>query len=279
MSTPTALPDPPGRPIPPGRLAGEVALVTGGWRGIGAAVVRAYAAAGARVAINYPPGLPAAELGARQLVAELTSAGQDASTGSNAIVCCADVSDQAAVQRMVTETEAALGPVSILVANAAASERLDWTDITEAAWNQVMAVNVTGTLFCAQAVYPAMRRAGRGKIITLSSVMVELGGVRALHYVTSKAALIGFTRSLAREVGRDGICVNSVMPGAIKTESEEELYPGASDATAERQAAVQSIPRRGVADDLAGAFLFLGSRDSDFVTGQVIAVEGGWIHY
>jgi 3-oxoacyl-[acyl-carrier protein] reductase len=251
-----------------GRLSGEVALVTGGWRGIGAAVVRAYAAAGARVAINYPPGLPAAADGAHQLAAEL---GQFA--------CCADVSDRAAVRRMVAETEAALGPVSILVANAAASERLDWTDITEEAWNHVMAVNVTGTLFCAQAVYPAMRRAGRGKIITLSSVMVELGGVRALHYVTSKAALIGFTRSLAREVGGDGICVNSVMPGAIKTESEEELYPGASAATAERQAAVQSIPRRGVADDLAGAFLFLGSRDSDFVTGQVIAVEGGWIHY
>jgi 3-oxoacyl-[acyl-carrier protein] reductase len=268
---PSALPDPPGRPAPPGRLAGEVALVTGGWRGIGAAVVRAYAAAGARVAINYPPGLPAAEHGAHQMAAELA--------GTGAIACCADVSDQAAVQRMVAETEAALGPVSILVANAATSERLDWTDITEEAWNHVMAVNVTGTLFCAQAVYPAMRRAGRGKIITLSSVMVELGGVRALHYVTSKAALIGFTRSLAREVGHDGICVNSVMPGAIKTESEEELYPGTSDAIAERQAEVQSIPRRGVADDLAGTFLFLGSRDSDFVTGQVIAVEGGWIHY
>jgi 3-oxoacyl-[acyl-carrier protein] reductase len=257
---------------PAGRLAGEVALVTGGWRGLGAAVVRAYAAAGARVAINYPPGLPAAEQGARDMAAEL--GGDD-----RAIACCADVSDQAAVQRMVADTEAALGPVSILVANAAASERLDWTDITEQAWDRIMAVNVTGTLFCAQAVYPAMQRAGRGKIITLSSVMVELGGVRALHYVTSKAALIGFTRALAREVGPHGICVNAVMPGAIKTESEEELYPGTADAIAVRQAEVQSIPRRGVADDLAGAFLFLGSRDSDFVTGQVIAVDGGWIHY
>jgi 3-oxoacyl-[acyl-carrier protein] reductase len=268
----SGVPDPSGSPASQARLAGEVALVTGGWRGIGAAVVRAYAAAGARVAINYPPGLPAAEQGARAMVAEL---GGDA----RAIACCADVSDQAAVQRMVADTEAALGPVSILVANAAASERLDWTDITEEAWDRIMAVNVTGTLFCAQAVYPAMQRAGRGKIITLSSVMVELGGVRALHYVTSKAALIGFTRALAREVGPHGICVNAVMPGAIKTESEEELYPGTSAAIAERQAEVQSIPRRGVADDLAGAFLFLGSRDSDFVTGQVIAVDGGWIHY
>lgn len=268
-SRPETPPDPPGRPIPPGRLAGEVALVTGGWRGLGAMVARTYAAAGARVAINYPPGIPAAEQAAHQMAAEL-----------GGIACCADVSDQAAVNRMVAEIEADLGPVSILVANAAASERLDWTDITEEAWNRVMAVNVTGTLFCAQAVYPGMRAAGRGKIITLSSVMVELGGVRALHYVTSKAALIGLTRSLAREVGRDGICVNSVMPGAIKTESDEELYPDTTAAAiAERQAAVQSIPRRGVPDDLAGAFLFLGSRDSDFVTGQVIAVDGGWIHY
>jgi 3-oxoacyl-[acyl-carrier protein] reductase len=256
-----------------GRLAGEVALVTGGWRGIGAAVARAYAAAGARVAVNYPPGLPAAETGAAQLAAEL---GAD---DGRATACRADVSDQAAVQRMVAETESALGPVSILVANAAASERLDWTDISEDAWNHVMAVNVTGTLFCAQAVYPGMRRAGRGKIITLTSVMVELGGVRALHYVTSKAALIGFTRSLAREVGRHGICVNAVMPGSIKTESEEELYPGTSAAIAERQAGLQSIPRRGFAEDLAGAFVFLGSRESDFITGQVINVDGGWIHY
>lgn len=259
---------------PAGRLAGEVALITGGWRGIGAAVGRAYAAAGARVAINYPPGLPAAETGAAQLAAELGA--QD----GRAVACCADVSDQAAVRRMAADTESALGPVSILVANAAASERLDWTEISEDAWNHVMAVNVTGTLFCAQAVYPGMRRAGHGKIITLSSVMVELGSERALHYVTSKAALIGLTRSLAREVGRHGICVNAVMPGSIRTESEAELYPDTSpDTIAEQQAAVQSIPRRGYADDLAGAFVFLGSRESDFVTGQVIAIDGGWIHY
>jgi 3-oxoacyl-[acyl-carrier protein] reductase len=255
------------------RLAGEVALITGGWRGIGAAVARAYAAAGAGVAINYPPGEPAAQHGAGELAAELT--GQ----GGRAIACAADVSDGSAVRHMVAEIESALGPVTILVANAAATGRLDWTEIDEEAWNHVMAVNVTGTLLCAQAVYPAMRRAGHGKIITVSSVMVELGSERALHYVTSKAALIGFTRALAREVGRYGICVNSVMPGSIRTESEGELYPGDADAIAVRQAALQSIPRRGVADDLAGAFVFLGSRESDFITGQVLAVDGGWIHY
>jgi 3-oxoacyl-[acyl-carrier protein] reductase len=255
------------------RLAGEVALITGGWRGIGAAVARAYAGAGARVAINYPPGERAARRGAEELATELT--GQD----GRVIASAADVSDGSAVRRMVAEIDSVLGPVTILVANAAATGRLDWTEIDEDAWNHVMAVNVTGTLLCAQAVYPAMRRAGHGKIITVSSVMVQLGAERALHYVTSKAALIGFTRALAREVGRYGICVNSVMPGAIRTESEDELFPGTADAIAARQSVLQSIPRRGVASDLAGAFVFLGSRESDFITGQVLAVDGGWIHY
>ena len=109
--------------------------------------------------------------------------------------------------------------------------------------------------------------------------MGELGGVNALHYVTSKAALIGFTRSLAREVGGDGIRVNAVMPGAIRTESEEELYPGAAERTAQEQALRQSIPRRGVAADLAGTFVFLACADSDFVTGQVVVVDGGWVNY
>lgn len=256
-----------------GRLAGEVALVTGAWRGIGAAVCRAYAAEGAAVAINYPPDLAAARAGAQRLAAELTAAGH------GAIAVEADVADQPAVGRMAASTESQLGPVSVLVANAAASGRAPWTQIDLAAWNHVMAVNVTGALLCAQAVYPGMQRAGHGKIITVSSVMVQLGAVRALHYVTSKAALIGLTRSLAREVGPDGICVNAVMPGAIRTESEEELSADAPDVIAARQAVVQSIPRRGDAQDLAGAFVFLASRESDFVTGQVLAVDGGWIHY
>jgi 3-oxoacyl-[acyl-carrier protein] reductase len=134
-------------------------------------------------------------------------------------------------------------------------------------------------LFCSQAVFPSMQARGRGKIITVSSVMVELGGTNALHYVTSKAALIGLTRSLAREVGKEGICVNCVMPGAIRTENEDELYPGAAERTAVEQAARQSIPRRGFAEDLTGAFVYLGSGDSDFVSGQVIVVDGGWVNY
>jgi 3-oxoacyl-[acyl-carrier protein] reductase len=260
-------------PATAGRLGGETAIVTGGWRGIGAATCRAFAAAGAAVAVNYPPGSAAARAGAHELAEEL------AAKGGGAVAVEADVSDEAAVGRLVGRAQLALGPVTVLVANAAASTRQPWTEITVAQWNHIMAVNVTGTLLCAQAVYPGMRRAGHGKIITVSSVMVQLGAARALHYVTSKAALIGFTRSLAREVGRHGICVNAVMPGAIRTESEDELSADSPDAIAARQAELQSIPRRGYAEDLAGTFTFLASRDSDFITGQVITVDGGWVHY
>lgn len=259
-------------PMTAGRLAGEIALVTGAWRGIGAAPCRAYAAAGAAVAVNYPPGSAAARAGAHELADEL------AANGGGAVAIEADVSDEAAVARLVERAQMALGPVTVLVSNAAASARQPWTEISVAQWNHVMAVNVTGALLCAQAVYPGMRRVGHGKIITVSSVMVQLGAARALHYVTSKAALIGFTRSLAREVGRDGICVNAVMPGAIKTESEDELSTDSPDVAAARLATLQSIPRRGYAEDLAGTFAFLASRDSDFITGQVITVDGGWIH-
>jgi 3-oxoacyl-[acyl-carrier protein] reductase len=256
-----------------GRLEGEVALVTGGWRGIGAAVCRAYADQGAAVAINYPSGSPPAREGAVRLADELRA------DGALALAVEADVSDRVAVLSMVEHVRLELGSVSVLVANAAATGRLPWTEICEAEWDRVMRVNVTGTLLCAQAVYPAMRERGRGRIITVSSVMVEFGGTNALHYVTSKAALIGLTRSLAREVGHDGIRVNSVMPGAIRTESEEEIYPGAAERTAQELALRQSIPRRGVAKDLAGTFVFLASADSDFVTGQVVVVDGGWVNY
>jgi 3-oxoacyl-[acyl-carrier protein] reductase len=261
-------------PVPVARqLEGEVAVVTGGWRGIGAAVCRAYAAQGAAVAVNYPPGSAPAREGALRLADELHAG------GAGAITAEADVSDRRAVAAMVERIESELGRVGILVANAAATGRAAWNEIDEAEWDRVIRVNVSGALFCAQAVYPAMRERGRGKIITVSSVMVELGAVNALHYVTSKAALIGLTRSLAREVGRDGICVNCVMPGAIRTENEEELYPGAAERTAQELALRQSIPRRGVADDLAGTFVFLASAASDFVTGQVVVVDGGWVNY
>jgi 3-oxoacyl-[acyl-carrier protein] reductase len=164
-----------------------------------------------------------------------------------------------------------------MVANAAFSVRRDWHEIDVEQWDKTMAVNARGTFLCAKAAFPGMKRLGRGSIITLSSVMVELGMVGCLDYVASKGAIIGLTRALARDVGRYGIRVNSVMPGAIRTEQEVELFAD-EEALARDAAARQSLPRRGYAVDLAQTFVFLASEESSFITGQIINVDGGWIN-
>jgi 3-oxoacyl-[acyl-carrier protein] reductase len=250
------------------RLKDRVAIVTGAARGIGAAVCRAYAREGAAVAINY---FDYADM-AQSLAEEIGA------SGGRAVAVHGDITRRDEVDRLVAAAHEHFGPVDILVHNAALAPRTSWHAIAEEEWNRVLAVNLTGALLCAQAVYPDMQALGRGSIITVSSVTVELGMGPMLHYVSSKAALIGFTRSLAREAGRDGIRVNCVMPGAIRTEDELERFPN-QDEIARQQAERQSLPRRGTADDLAGAFVFLASAESDFVTGQVINVDGGWVHY
>lgn len=253
-----------------GQLDGKVALITGASRGIGAAVAKRFAAEGAAVAVNHPGDDHMADL-ARQIVREIVS------DGGRAIAVAADVSDERDVHAMVEEVRDDLGDVGILVANAAASQRNPWTEIDVDRWDLTYAVNVRGTFLCARAVYDGMRRRGGGSIITVSSVMAHLGMAGSLDYVSSKAAIIGLTRALAREVGEEGIRVNCVMPGAIRTEHEVELGVDLEESR-ERARARQAIPRRGYAEDLSGTFLYLAGPDSDFVTGQVIAVDGGWVH-
>lgn len=254
-----------------GRLANRVAIVTGASWGIGAAVAEAFAREGAAVVVN---NLPEERMDA--LADGVVGRIRDA--GGRAIQVPGDISVPEEVERMAATAEREFGDVDILVANAAYSERVPWNEIDLKQWDRTMNVNVRGTYLCARAVYPGMLRLGRGSIITLTSVTVDLGMAGFLDYVSSKAAIIGLTRALAREVGRDGIRVNSVMPGAIRTEQEVELNFDEHElatVSAERQ----SIPRRGYADDLTGTFVYLASDDSAFVTGQVVTVDGGWVHH
>ncbi len=255
-----------------GRLENRVALVTGASRGIGAAAAEAFAREGASVVINTFPD-ERMDAMASEVVGRICDA------GGSAIKVAADVSEPKDVDRLVDRAQSEFGDIDILVANAAYSRRCAWHEISVEQWDQTMAVNLRGTFLCAKAVYPGMLRKERGSIITVTSVTVDLGMAGSLDYVSSKAGIIGLTRALAREVGPDGIRVNSVMPGAIRTEMEEELETMDEADLAALMAERQSLPQRGYAQDLAGTFVYLASDDSAFVTGQVVAVDGGWINH
>jgi 3-oxoacyl-[acyl-carrier protein] reductase len=251
------------------RLQGRVALITGASRGLGAAAARRFVAEGAAVALAHEPSDRMAGL-TRDLAAELEAA------GGRTWVLAADLGDPTGPGRLVEQARERLGPLDILVANAADQRRAAIAEISVEDWDALQAVNVRGTFLLAQAAAPDLIASGHGSIITLTSVMAAVGfPLLATNYVTSKGAILSMTRALARELGPQGVRANAIMPGAIRTEAEAE------NSDAEQTAAVflplQSLKRRGVADDLAGAFAFLASDDSAFITGQVLCIDGGWV--
>lgn len=250
-------------------LQNKVAIVTGASRSIGAAVAKCYAREGAKVVVNYLEHAALAE----EVVAFIR--GQ----GGEAFACRADVSQEDDVRAMVAETVSRYGTVDILVNNAAIDPRQPWEQITAADWDRVMGVNVRSQFLCAQAVFPYMKEKRYGKIVNISSVTFLTGQKGYVHYVASKGAIVGLTRALAREVGEHNVNVNCVTPGAIHTETEaEKVGPGVTEEELERaMAGLQSIARRGIARDLEGAMLFLATPASDFVTGQTLNVDGGWM--
>jgi NAD(P)-dependent dehydrogenase (short-subunit alcohol dehydrogenase family) len=248
-------------------LAGRVVVVTGAGQGIGRVYAQRFAEAGAIPVI--------AELNAEngdRVRAEIVAKGHKAYAVST------DVADAKSVEAMARQVLEHAGRIDVLVNNAALYTRIsrgsfDTLPLDE--WEQVLRVNVTGAFLCARAVLPAMRRARWGRIINISSSTVLLGRPNFLHYVTSKAALIGMTRAMAREVGADGITVNSILPGLTKTEIDAA---GATAEVWETILARQCIPRQETPDDVASVALFLASSASSFVTGQSIVVDGGAAH-
>ena len=249
------------------RLAGRVAIVTGGARGIGAACVERLARDGARVVFSYRGHEAVAQALATRLTAE----------GTPAVAIRSDVAQAADCDALVQAAVDRFGRLDIVVNNAAETDtHRPWTEISEADWDHVMAVNAKGPFLVVRAAFPHLAASPAGRVVNIGSVTFRLGQARLLHYVSSKGALIGFTRSLARELGPSGITVNAVEPGAIRTDQELDLFGDQDEETARVMAAKQSIPRRGVSADVAGAVAFFASDDAGFITGQSLLVDGGW---
>jgi 3-oxoacyl-[acyl-carrier protein] reductase len=248
-------------------LKDKVVIITGGAHGIGKAYALAFGKAGARVVIADID-----EAAAHQVAAEIA---KDAY--APAIALRTDVSDEASAKEMAARTIEHFGRIDVLINNAAVFSvvpmnrgRIETIDPEE--WDRLMAVNLRGLFFCCRAVLPTMRRQKSGKIITIASGTVFAGAAGRIHYVTSKAATIGFTRTLAREVGDDNINVNCLAPG--NTLSEENPTDPIIRFR-ESSVALRSLKRIQVPNDVVGAVLFLASPLSDFVTGQTINVDGG----
>lgn len=251
-----------------GRVSNRVAVVTGAGRNIGAAIAARLAADGMVVVVNHPNEETRAE--AAETVERI------AARGGRAFAYQADVAREDEVEAMVREAEA-WGEPTVLINNAAVSvaAQAPWERLSAESWDRVLRVNVTGAFLCARAMYPAMLAAGRGDIVSMSSVTALLGRTGNLHYVTSKAAIIGFTRALAREVGSRNIRVNALILGAIHTPDEGVYGPQEEiDATVQ---ALQSLKRRGYPADVGGVVSFLVSDDASFIAGQCITVDGGWV--
>jgi len=248
-------------------LKDKVAIVTGGGHGIGKAYCLGFGRAGVHVAAADIDG-PAAERVAAQVAKE---------AGAKSFGIKVDVADEASTQSMAAAILERFGRIDILVNNAAIFATIPMNrggieTIDPKEWDRLMAVNLKGLFFCARAVLPAMRAQKSGKIINISSSTVFAGSAGRIHYVTSKAGVIGFTRTLAREVGEDNIQVNAIAPGSTLSEenpSEEILR------FRQLQVGTRALKRVQMPQDLIGAVLFLASSLSDFITGQTMSVDGG----
>jgi NAD(P)-dependent dehydrogenase (short-subunit alcohol dehydrogenase family) len=246
-------------------LEGRSVLVTGGATGIGASIVEHFAAQGSRVAF-----LDRDEPAGAALVASL-----DGAAAHVPLFLPCDLTDVGALRLSVAAAEKALGPVRALVNNAASDDRHRWQDVTPAYWDERMAVNLRHLFFACQAVVPAMAAAGGGSIVNLSSIAWVIPSTGLPAYVTAKAGIVGLTRTLAHELGRDAIRVNCVMPGAIATERQKRLWLTPAY-TAEIQSR-QALKRELVPADVARLVLFLAADDSESVTNQSYVVDGGWV--
>ncbi len=244
------------------RLKDQIALVTGGGRGIGRAIVQAFAAEGAKVAVVYHGSREAAE----GLAGEITQA------GGTARAYQADVADAASAEACVKQAEQDLGPIDILVNNAGVIQDDLFVRLEPEAWDKVLRTNLGGTYnFCRAVAYPMMRRR-KGRIINISSVAAEHVNMGQTNYAASKGAINAFTRALAVELASRGVTVNAIAPGFIETDMSAAVRNKAGDLIEKKFIPMKRI---GKPEDIARVAVFLASEDSGYMTGQVLTVDGG----
>lgn len=243
---------------------GRVAVVTGAASGIGLAVSRQLADRGHPVGLFDLDGD-----GAERSAASLRA------NGAAALGCGVDVADRASIEAALQKARSQFGPVQIMVTSAAISAFESFTDITLESWNRMLAVNLTGTFHCLQAVIPDMVAARWGRIVTLSSAAGQIGAARMAHYAASKGGVISLTKTLAQEYGRLGITVNCIPPFVVDTPMSRAAQAEGNVAGAAGLAAQIPVGRLGAPDDIAAACVFLCSDEASYVTGQVIGVNGG----
>jgi NAD(P)-dependent dehydrogenase (short-subunit alcohol dehydrogenase family) len=243
-----------------GPLEGKVALVTGAAQGIGAAIAGGLAREGARI-----------------VVADLERAEEAAARYPDGVGLTADVADEEAVERLVAETVERCGWLDVLVNNAGLYASLamrPFTEIPLEEWRRVMDVNVASMFLTCRAAVPAMRERGGGAIVNISSGTPFRGVPFLLHYVTSKGAIVAFTRALAKELGNDGIRVNCVAPGFTMSEGVKQ-HPEVVEKLREASVAARTIQRDQEPEDVVGAVAYLAGPAAAFVTGQTIVIDGG----
>lgn len=244
-------------------LVGKVALVTGGSRGIGRAIALKLAENGADIAINYAGNTAAAE--------EVKAAIEQ--MGRKALLIQCSVADTDGVQAMVNQVVKELGRLDILVNNAGITRDGLLMRMKEADWDDVMNTNLKGVYNCSKAVMRTMMKQKSGRIVNMASVVGEMGNAGQANYAAAKAGVIGFTKSLAKEVASRGITVNAIAPGFIATDMTSVL----SDDQKAEMARTIPLGRAGQPEDVANAVLFLASEGAAYITGQVLNVDGGMV--
>lgn len=241
----------------------ETVIVTGASRGIGKACALAFGKSGANVIINYTRSKEKAE----ELCEDISK------LGGRALPFCADVADRKAVDEMIAFAHSNFGSITTLVNNAGIAEQIMFCDITEEKWDRMFAVDVKGVYNCIQAALPDMIHNKSGRIINISSMWGITGASCEVHYSAAKAAIIGMTKALAKELGPSGITVNAIAPGVISTEMNgnisEEIMSELKEET--------PIGRIGTPEDIAETAIFLASPKASFITGEVISVNGGFV--